>query len=301
MLWEQLLQPVALVRRRIDVLHSLGYVQPMLCSKRSVVTVHDLSFLRFPEAFNRSNRNYLRLFTTLSVRRANRVIAVSESTKRDLVDLLGIPAAKITVVYHGVEEEFRPFTSSTIADFRCKLGLPEHFVLYCGTLEPRKNVDGLIAAFAKVKREARLPHKLVLAGAKGWRYERIFALVEELGLKDEVIFPGYLAYGEQPLWYNAADVFVYPSLYEGFGFPPLEAMACGTPVISSDVSSLPEVVGDAGLLVDPGERDELADAIRKVLMDHELRLAMGKAGLLRASEFTWSRAAARTVEVYQRT
>ena len=302
LIWEQLVQVAELRARRIDLLHSLGYVQPLFCPSRSVVTIHDLSFLRFPEAFNRSNRLYLQLFTALSVRRADRIIAVSASTKDDLVRLLGVAADKVAVIYHGVEEEFRPLRDpAALAEFREQAGLPERFILYCGTLEPRKNVDVLIAAYAQLRRETSLPHKLVLAGAKGWRCEGIFASIERYGLREDVLFPGYLPSGVQPLWYNAADVFVYPSLHEGFGFPPLEAMACGTPVIASNRSAMPEVIGDAGLLVDPRDAALLAQTIRRVLGDAGLRQSLAEKGLARAQTFSWSRAARETVEVYHRT
>lgn len=301
-IWEQLVQATELRGRAIDLLHSLGYVQPLLCPCRSVVTIHDLSFLRYPEAFNRPNRLYLQLFTALSVRRADRIIAVSTSTKDDLVRLLGVVPSKVTVVHHGVEDDFRQLSDrAVLASFRERTGLPEHFILHFGTLEPRKNVELLVAAYARMRQQSNLPHKLVLAGAKGWRYDRIFAAVEQYGLQDDVLFPGYLPSSEQPLWYNAADVFVYPSLYEGFGFPPLEAMACGTPLIASDRSALPEVVGDAGLLVDPLDVALLAETLHRVLTNSGLRQDLVERGLARAKMFSWLRAARETVEVYHRT
>ncbi|MCL5264950.1 MAG: glycosyltransferase family 4 protein [Chloroflexi bacterium] len=297
-LWEQFLLPLELARSDVDVLHSMGYVQPLMCPRRSVVTVHDLSFLLFPSTFNRLNHTYLSLFTRLSVQRADRVIAVSESTRRDLVRLCGLPAEKIAVIYHGVESLFSPVSSVVIEEFRRSRQLPEQYVLFIGTLEPRKNVQTLIRAFARVKK-AGLPHKLVIGGAKGWLWDEIFAVVEEMNLREDVAFPGYISLEDEPLWYNGADLFVYPSLYEGFGFPALEAMACGAPVVASNSSSLPEVLGDAGLLVDPTSVDELAEAMLRALTDNALNQEMRKKGLERARAFSWIEAARQTAQVYR--
>ncbi len=277
----------------------MGYVQPFACPRGSVVTVHDLSFVLFPNTFNNLNRIYLTLFTKSSVSRANKVIAVSENTKQDLIRLFGVPGEKIDVVCHGTEDIFRPVENSAeLEALRRERGVPEKYVLFIGTLEPRKNVHTLIKAFAQVKK-AGLPHKLVVGGAKGWLWSEIFAAVEQLHLEGEVIFPGYISLDEEPLWYNGADLFVYPSLYEGFGFPPLEAMSCGTPVITSNCSSLPEVVGDAGLLVDPTSSEHLAEAMLTVLTDPALAEEMRAKGLVRAKSFSWAEAARRTVSVYR--
>jgi len=178
--------------------------------------------------------------------------------------------------------------------------LPERFILFLGTIEPRKNIINLIKAFAKLQTCEPANLKLVIGGAKGWFYEDVFARVEELGLRDEVLFPGYIPASELPLWYNAAELFVYPSLYEGFGLPPLEAMACGTPVVATNTSSLPEVVGKAGMLVDPLAVEELAEAMRRVLNDETLWQEMRGQGLRRAQGFSWTKTAQETVQVYQR-
>jgi glycosyltransferase involved in cell wall biosynthesis len=297
-LWEQLWLPLALARDGAHVLHSLGYVQPLACPSRSVVTIHDLSFLLYPGNFNRGNRFYLSTFTRLSAQRADRIVAVSENTKRDVVRLLGVPANRVAVVQHGIEPHFRPAADPVaLSAWRARVGLPERFVLFFGTIEPRKNLDTLLEAFALLRRDG-LPHRLVVAGAKGWHWEPVFAAVERLGIGDCVVFPGYVPYEDQPLWYNAADLFVYPSLYEGFGFPPLEAMACGTPVVASSTSALPEVVGEAGLLVDPRDARALAEAMRDVLLNAQTREEMRARGLARAATFTWAEAARQTSAVY---
>ncbi|MGQ9675217.1 MAG: glycosyltransferase family 4 protein [Chloroflexota bacterium] len=298
--WEQLIQPFEVRRRGVDVLHSMGYVKPLASRCPSVVTVYDLSFLKYPETFNRPNRFYLSLLTRYSARNANRIIAISLSTKKDLIDLLGVPADRIEVVCPGVEDCFRPIGDAAVLDdFRRRRQVPDRFILFFGTLEPRKGADKLVEAYATLKKETGLPHRLVLGGAKGWLYESIFARVRALGLEREVIFTGYVPQEEQPLWYNCADLFVYPSMYEGFGFPPLEAMACGTPVITSNVSSLPEVVGDAAVLVEPGKATPLFEAMVRVLLDERCRERMAERGLIRARAFSWPEAARITLDLYQ--
>jgi glycosyltransferase involved in cell wall biosynthesis len=222
---------------------------------------------------------------------------VSESTKRDLVHHYGLSPGKVDVVYNGVDADFRPLPPAQIASFRAKQGLADRFILFLGTLEPRKNVTGLIEAYARLS-PPRPP--LVLVGGKGWLYDTVFARVEALGLSGDVHFVGYVPAEDLPLWYNAATVFVYPSLYEGFGLPPLEAMACGTPVVVSAASSLPEVVGEAGLLVDPERVEALAEAIERMIADSDLREEMRSAGLARAAGFSWEATASGTVRTYRR-
>ncbi|MGA9347412.1 MAG: glycosyltransferase family 1 protein [Anaerolineae bacterium] len=305
--WEQVVQPFALQKERVDLLHALAFVAPLLSPCPSVVTIYDLSFLLYPESFKRSKRFYLGLFTRLSVRRARRIIAISKSTKRDVVRLLGVSPEKVEVIYCGIDEAFRPLAEDQVAAFRSERGLPERFVLFVGTIEPRKNVTRLIEAFADLRsfdaaqdRFAICDLQLVIGGAKGWFYEDAFARVEELGLEGEVMFPGYIPVSELPLWYNAAELFVYPSLYEGFGLPPLEAMACGTPVVTANTASLPEVVGEAGLTVDPLDVEALAEAMRRALNDETLRQEMRERGLQRAKGFSWTKTAQETVQVYRR-
>ncbi len=298
--WEQVVQPFALRKERVDLLHALAFVVPLLSPCPSVVTIYDLSFLLYPESFKRFKRFYLGLFTRLSARRARRIIAISESTKRDVVRLLGVPPEKVEVVYCGIDEAFRPLAADQVAAFRSKHGLPECFILFVGTIEPRKNVTRLIEAFATLRPCDFANLKLVIGGAKGWFYQDVFARVEELGLEGQVMFPGYIPVSELPLWYNAAELFVYPSLYEGFGLPPLEAMACGTPVVTANTSSLPEVVDEAGLTVDPLDVEGLAQAMRRVLDDEALRQEMRERGLKRAEGFSWTKTAQETVQVYQR-
>jgi glycosyltransferase involved in cell wall biosynthesis len=295
--WEQALLPWVARREGIDLLHNVAFVGPLASTCPFIVTVHDLSFLFYPHSFRSLRRSYLRVFAGMSVRRARRVIAVSESTKHDLVEVYGISPARIDVVHNGVDGSFQPLPADQVAAFRHQSGLPDRFVLFVGTLEPRKNIVRLIEAYARLPKD-RPP--LVLVGGKGWFYDEIFARVEALGLTGDVRLAGFVPAEELPLWYNAADLFVYPSIYEGFGLPPLEAMACGTAVITSTASSLPEVVGEAGRLVDPADTDALASAMAKVLSDRDLQHEMEAAGRVQAAGFSWESAARGTVDSYRR-
>ncbi|MGE5619282.1 MAG: glycosyltransferase family 4 protein [Sphingomonadaceae bacterium] len=297
--WEQSLQPLAVARERLDILHSTSYVQPLLCPAKSVVTMLDLSFLRLPHSFNRGNRIYLSTMARLSAHRCDRILTISESTRQDVIHFFGVPGDKVEVTYLGVDPVFKPAEPGLLARFRSERRLPERFLLYVGTLEPRKNVERLVEAYARTRADYQIPHKLVLGGAKGWLYDRIFARVRELGLETEVLFTSYIPYDELPLWYNCADIFIYPSLYEGFGLPPLEAMACGTAVITSSVSSLPEVVGDAAITVNPFDVDALARAIASVLEDATLRQRLRTEGPKRAGRFSWNEMAAATMKAYR--
>lgn len=301
--WEQLCAPVVVRQEQVDVLHGMAFVAPLLSPCPTVVTVLDLSFLRFPEAFKGFKRAYLTLATRISVRRAAKVIAISESTRRDVIELLGVPAERVERIYCGADPRFRPLPVDEVAAFRREKALPEHFVLFLGTIEPRKNVLTLIEAYAALiaaepRRMQGVP--LVLAGGRGWLAEPVYARIEELDLQDRVSFAGYVPEEEKALWYNAATCLCYPSLYEGFGLPPLEAMACGVPVVTSNVSSLPEVVGEAALTVDPLDSAALCAALRRVLIDPEVRAELSALGVARARSFSWNEAALQTADVYRR-
>ncbi|HUV05756.1 MAG TPA: glycosyltransferase family 1 protein, partial [Armatimonadota bacterium] len=236
-----------------------------------------------------------------AVKKADAIIAISESTKRDIVELLGAPEHKIYTTLLGVDPPYRPVSDERKERVAREHGLGHSTILYLGTLEPRKNIPALLAAFSQARKSS--PAKdctLVLAGGKGWFFNQTFKLVEDLGLKESVRFTGYVPAEDLPALYSAATVFVYPSLHEGFGLPPLEAMACGTPVITSNASSLPEVVGDAGIMVDPYNVEELAGAILRVLCDPDLRQEMSAKGLERAKKFSWEETARQTLKVYER-
>ncbi len=300
--WEQLAAPAILLKDRPAVFHCPVNVIPLAALCPTVLTIHDLGFIRFPERYKPAKRRYLHLMTALSARRAAHIITPSQSVRQEVIDLLGIQPGKITAIAEGVAPAFKPLPPAEVERWRVANAIPDRFALYLGTLEPRKNLPLLIKAFAKWQ-QMRLKQaagvKLVLGGAKGWLYEDIFRLVQDLGLQDSTLFPGYIKEEDLPLWYNSARCFVYPSVYEGFGLPPLEAMACSCPVITSNSSSLPEVVGQAGLMVGPDDETGLVAALDRLFMNEVERDRLGQAGRERAGEFSWRKAALATLEVYQ--
>ena len=295
--WEQLVQPWVLRRIGADLVHGPVFVGPLLAHCPVIVTIHDLSFIRYPDLSRPANRMYRTVLTRLSAQRARRLIAVSAHAAAESTRLLRVPRERVDVIYHGVDPVFRPLPVDEVAAFRRDRGLPERFVLFVGTLEPRKNLVRLVEAFARI-RDGRV--RLVLAGGKGWLYDDLFAKVEALGLDEEVVFPGYVMNDELSLWYNAATVFSYPSVYEGFGLPVLEAQACGTPVLTSNTSSLPEAAGDGALMVDPYDVEELAAGLDRLLTDEPLRHELRERGLAHARQFSWSHTARETARVYRR-
>ena len=295
--WEQLIWPWLAARRKLDLLHSMAFVTPWLTPRPAIVTVYDLSFMYFPAAFPAAQRWYLTSQTARSVRRARRVITISESGRQDVHRFFAVPLARIDVVYPGVDGTYRPLPLDDVTAFRQREDLPERFILHVGTLQPRKNIPLLIEAFAQV---APPETGLVLVGGKGWLFDEIFSRVAALGLQDRVRFTGYAPDDDLPLWYNAADLLVFPSLYEGFGLPVVEAMACGTPVVASNSSSIPEAVGAAGLLFNPQDVAELANRITAVLHNPNLAATMREKGLKQAKRFSWPRAGQETAEVYRK-
>ena len=296
-LWEQGWQPWAL--QHFDLYHSLAFVSPLILLAPSVVTVYDLSFVHYPQALNPARRLYLRCCTGLSCRRARRVIAISHSTARDIRQTFGIPAERIDVAACGYDAtRYQKLPTTEVAAFRQQKGLPERFWLFVGTLEPRKNLTTLLDAYAQLPHAERLP--LILAGGKGWLYADIFERVERYGLAGDVFFPGFIAAEELPLWYNCAETFIYPSIFEGFGLPVLEAMACGTPVIVSDASSLPEVAGDAGMRVPPQDIAAWVETLKKAFYDGDWRARATQQGFIEAKRYSWRKTAEQTIISYKR-
>jgi glycosyltransferase involved in cell wall biosynthesis len=282
-----------------DVFHATDHLLPPLRRSKLVFTVHDLIYLFYPQYHLPLNRWYLTLMMPRFLRRADAIIAVSENTRRDVARLLKIPAERMTVIYEGVSAAYSPaLPPHEVARVRARYGLPERYLLFLGTLEPRKNLGALLAAYhALLARGVPLP-RLVIAGRKGWLFEPIFERVRALGLAEQVCFTDWVPEADAPPLLAGAEAFVYPSVYEGFGLPPLEAMACGTPVITSTASSLPEIAGDAALLVAPDDTAGLAQAIERVLSDAALRADLRARGLARAAQFTWEAAARQTLAVY---
>ncbi len=292
----------ALRRLHIDLLHSTDFIPPLrVRSFKSVITVHDLAFLRWPHFLTEDSARYYGQVDA-AVARADHIIAVSESTKNDLVKLLGAPRDKITVVYEAADPIYRPMPrEEALASMRSKYPLPDEFILFVSTIEPRKNIATLLQAYRRLLDSYKVSAGLVLAGATGWLSQQIFDTVEQLNLQRQVTFLGRVQNGDLVYLYNLARCLAHPAHYEGFGLTPLEAMACGAPVVVSNVSSLPEVVGDAALLIDPNNEEELAVALHRLLTDDGLRASLRAKGLARARTFTWERAAEETLAVYQRT
>jgi glycosyltransferase involved in cell wall biosynthesis len=300
-LWHRLRVPVPVewATGPVDIFHAPDFVLPPVRRARRVLTVHDLAFLLYPECADARLREYLMAVVPRSVRAADFVVADSANTLNDVICLLGADPARTAVVPGGVEPRFRPASPEAVADLRSRLGLAEPFILSIGMIEPRKNWQGLIRAYSMARARHGLPHRLVLAGPRGWLSDSIFEERDRSPFRNDVIFPGFVADDDLPALYTAADVFAFPSFYEGFGLPPLEAMACGTPVVVSDAASLPEVVGDAGLSVPAEDTAALADALERALLDEALRGRLRAAGLARAATFGWSAAAEAMLTVYR--
>jgi len=305
-LWTHLRLSAEVMANPPDVLFVPSHVLPLLHPRRSVVTVHDLGYTAFPEAHRRFNRWYLQASTRFSARTAGHVLADSQATKDDLVRHCGADPARVTVVYLGRDVALAPVTDfARLSQVQERLGIARSgylrpYVLYVGTLQPRKNLVRLIDAFARVR--ATEPDLcLVLAGQRGWLSDPIFQRVAELGLQQHVLFPGFVPDDELPALLSGALVFAFPSLYEGFGFPVLEAQACGSPVLTSTTSSLPEVAGEAALLVDPMSIEAIAAGLLRLVTDPILREHLRSAGFANVQRFSWERCARETLLVLERT
>ena len=295
--------PAELLAGRADLYHATDFLLPPMFARRTVLTVHDLTFERDPGSAAPTLLRFLQRVVPASARRASHVVADSHATARDLTELYGVPSSRITVIHSGVDARFRPYADSAeavdeSAALRAKYGLGSApFVLTVGTLQRRKNHLGLVRAFARLA--ARTDLDLVISGGKGWLYDEVLAEVRTLGLERRVRFTGFTAEQDLPALYRAARVFAFPSFYEGFGLPLLEAMASGVPVVSSDASSLPEVAGDVALLVNPRDDDAIAAALQRALDDGPWRAAAIVRGIARAKEFTWERAGRQLLAVYE--
>lgn len=290
----RLMRSIAFGIDGINILHLPVYFEniPYLRKGKNILTIHDVVPLI---DHNISNNGLVDYFHTLKkeISKIDMFIAVSEHTKKDIIKHLDVPEHKIRVIYEAADESYRYVQDHSI--IKNKYGF-DKYILFVGTLEPRKNIPNLIKAFSKLK---SCDYKLVIVGKKGWKYEEIFKLVESLSLSDRIEFLGYISDKELPALYSAATLFVYPSLYEGFGLPPLEAMACGSPVIVSNKSSLPEVVGDAGILIEPEDIDGIADAMKRIIQQPLLRKELSEKGLQQAKKFSWTRCAQETIGIYR--
>lgn len=295
-LWEQTGLPVSSAAHRVDVFHGPMHVLPILSRAPGVVTVHDLAFLRYPEQLPAGRRRYLLAATRFSVRKADHVITVSQNTANDLISWLKVPEEKVTAIPLAPAPRIRPVSGRSLDVFRMKWNIDRPYVVAVGTLEPRKNLPTLLRAFSKIKDQ--VDHQLVLVGPEGWLTAELKRTLQELDLGDRLRLTGFVSDEELGGWYSGADLFAFPSYYEGFGLPTVEAMRCGTPVLASDTSSFPEVVGDAGVLISPREENLWADTMLALLRDPERRATMAAAGKTRADMFSWARTAAETYRVY---
>ncbi|MCG8432307.1 MAG: glycosyltransferase family 4 protein [Candidatus Omnitrophica bacterium] len=303
LVWEHMLLPRLIRQRNISLLHCCGFTLPrgLPSSVRSVLTVFDMTFFTMPRVHQAEKVAYFRALLPWSLKRADRVIALSGQTKRDIVRCTRTPADKIDVVPVGVHPRFSgPLAGDDISRVLGRYGIPREYLLFVGTLEPRKNVAGLLEAYALLKR-GKCACKLVIVGKKGWHYNNIFERVIDQGLTDDIIFTGYVPDEDMPALYRGASVFIYPSFYEGFGIPVLEAMSSGVPVITSRVSSLPEVAQDAAWYVDPYRPGEIAEAVQGILRDPACARRMADAGRKRALHFGLDSMAQATQDVYLKT
>ena len=295
---EQWALPIELARLRLDLLHSPDFIPPFRGGLRRVITVHDLNFLYYPQFLTADSRRYYNDQIERAVTMADHILADSYATKLDLIKLLNVPEHNISAVWLAPDRSFRPIEPEVLAAARARLGLPDRFVLFTGTLEPRKNVAGLLRAYRQWRDcDARAP-SLLLAGSRGWLFDETRALIKELKLEQDVRWIDSPPAADLVALYNATSVFVLPSHYEGFGLTVLEAMACGAPTIISDRGSLPEIAGGASLVVDPDNIDELAEALARVMDDEALRLDLQYKGFERVTEFSWERCARETLKVY---
>jgi glycosyltransferase involved in cell wall biosynthesis len=291
---------LASYRDRLDALH-VQYVGPPWHRGARIVTLHDLAFLRVPESFPRLQRWRLRWLVPANARRAAAVIVGSEYSRREVQATYGIACERISVIRDAPDPRFRPVRDDAVlSDLRQRLGIRGRYLLYVGRLNPRKNIPGLLRAFEQLRPRLREPLQLVIAGQPDFRTDRLEANIAASPWRADVVRAGFVRDDDLPALYSGATVFVFPSFLEGFGLPPLEAMACGTPVVCADATSLPEVVGDAGLLVHPGDVDAMAAALLRILGEPDLRASLAERALQRAAQFTWRAAAQHTLEVYRR-
>lgn len=296
--WMHGILPWRVKQAKIDLLHMPANIIPLHSSCPAVVFIHDTIIFNSPQDFPFWQRNYFRLFMPWTAKQASMILTNSEHSKQDIIRHLGVPPDKVAVTYLAAASVFRAISSAVVSAVRLHYSLESPFILVVGTLEPRKNLVRLLQAFAQVRQNTP-SLQLIHAGPRGWLFDDVMQEVESLGLQDSVRFLGRVPLEDLVGLYNAASVFIYPSLYEGFGLPVLEAMACGCPVITSNISSLPEVAGDAAVLIDPYNVSQLAEAIRNIFEDETQALLMRQSGLERAKQFSWERCAQKTLAVYK--
>ena len=291
--------PVQWVTGRLDLFHSPDFVLPPVNGRiPTLLTVHDLSFIHYPHVFPPRLVQYLNQVVPWSIQRATHILADSKATRHDLLTIWQVPPEKVTVLYSGVHERFRPVEEEVVTAVRRKYHLHQYpYILSVGTLQPRKNYQMLIRAFAPLARQ--LPHHLVISGGKGWLYQEMLAEVNRQGVSDRVHFIGFVDDADLPALYSAADLFVFPSLYEGFGLPLLEAMGCGTAVLTSNSASLPEVAGTAARQLDPQDQAAWTEQMQALLTDENALNQLVAAGFLQARHFSWQSSARKLLKIYR--
>jgi glycosyltransferase involved in cell wall biosynthesis len=298
-LWENITLPYYLKKNRINLFHSPAFFLPLFSpGTKKIVTIHDLAVFKFPETFTYKFSKYLQLMICLSTRFADRIIVDSGAVKKDIIDILKVREEKISVIYPGIDDVFLREGKGEIDKFKEARNLTQGFILYAGTIEPRKNLVNLIKAFSILK-ERGLKQKLVIAGKRGWLYERIIEEVKRSKFKGDIVFTDYIFDVDLKLYYSNCDVFVYPSLYEGFGLPTLEALACGAPVVVPDIPVFREVLDESALFVQPESPESIADGIERILTDGNLRERIMGAGRGQVKKYSWNRTAIETMKVYQ--
>ncbi len=284
-----------------ELYHFFNFIVPPNIIGKVIATIHDMTYILYPETMDKNNLKRITRDIDYSVKRADKIITVSENSKKDIIKYLNVPESKIEIVYNGVDYErfSKQYSQDEKEEVRNKYLLPEKYILYMGTLEPRKNIESVIEGFSILKQKYKNNIKLVIAGKKGWLFESIFNLVGKLNLTEDIIFTDYVDENDKPLIYNMAEMFVFPSLYEGFGIPVLEAMASGVPVITSNVSSLPEVAGDAALLVSPKDKNAIAEQMNRILSDEKLKKELIYKGKVQCKKFTWKDSAEKLYKIYE--
>ena len=299
--WNHVRLPPELVLHPIDVFHFPFYTMPVFRNYKSIVTIHDITYEVHPEWYSWKGLVAMRFFSKYAAKHADKILAVSEYTRHDIIKHYRIPEKKVVAIYHGIEKRFQKIRDKeTLEHLKAKYTINgNHVILYVGSIHTRRNIEELIRAFQTIS--SQYPEsQLVIIGKREYPYLDVQTLVRELGLTQQVRLSGYVPDDDLPGLYNLADLFVYPSSYEGFGIPPLEAMACGTPVITSNNTSFPEVTGDAAILLDdPRKIAEMADAIDQVLKNERLRQEMAARGFVQAQKFSWERTARKTLDVYR--
>ena len=288
-------------RKKTDIYHFTRYILPNNIKGKVILNIYDLVFEKYVETMESKNRESFKRSFYKSVKRADQIITISESSKNELVEILKVPENKIHIVQPGIDfQKFNTKNSEVTKNVILKYSLPEDYILYLGTLEPRKNISSIIRAYGSLRNNNKITEKLVIAGKKGWLFSEIFDLIKSLDLGNEVILTDYVDESDKPAIYQNAKLFVFPSLYEGFGMPILEAMAAGIPVITSNTSAMPEVVGDAAILVNPLSIEEISEAMLELMNNDKLSNELISKGFDQCKKFTWSNSANKLVEIYKK-